>query len=55
MQTFQSVNVGDDAVLNFLAIDIPGLAVFVSALFFVSEVPVNEKDCKIGGIEVWQR
>jgi hypothetical protein len=55
MQTFQSVNVGDDAVLNFLAIDIPGLAVFVSALFFVSEVTVNEKDCKIGGIEVWQR
>ena len=55
MQNFQSVNVGDNAVLNFLAIDIPGLAVLVSALFFVSEVAVNEKDCEIGGIEVWQR
>ena len=41
MQNFQSVNVGDNAVLNFLAIDIPSLAVLVSALFFVSEVTVD--------------
>ncbi len=55
MQNFQSVNVGDYAVLNFLAIDIPGLAVLVCTLFFVSEVTVNQKNCEISWIEVWQR
>lgn len=55
MQNFQSVNIGDYAVLNFLAVDVPGLAVLVSALFFISEVTMNEKNCKIGRIEVWQR
>ena len=55
MQNFQSVYVGDYAVLNFLAIYIPGLPILVSAFFFVSQVTVNEKDCEIGGIEVWQR
>jgi hypothetical protein len=55
MQNFYSVYVGDYAVLNFLAIYIPGLAILVSALFFVSQVTVNEKDSEIGGVEVWQR
>ena len=55
MQNFHSVYVGDYAVPNFLAICIPCLAVLVSALFFVSQVTVDEEDCEIGGVEVWQR